>query len=216
MLSAKRTRIEVVDSITSTSVMQQLKDFKFKRSKRSVQWWILVRYLQLNGSEKTCGRCLPQDLVKLGDGTDQTRNLPWFSIDHAYFVLVEHWRHVLFWFICMSWIMASSLQDELAFQGVTPIPKLLQILYNICNRSSRTSPLELWRASLMISPLPKFASSQDMGFQTCRENFSDQTDVVAFLPVCCLIILLSGLKASPNISHFDVWLSVIMCCSSPL
>lgn len=44
MLSAKRTRIEVVDSITSTSVMQQLKDFKFKRSKRSVQWWILVQY----------------------------------------------------------------------------------------------------------------------------------------------------------------------------
>jgi len=68
----------------------------------------------------------------------------------------------------------------------------------------------------MISPLPKFASSQDMGFQTCRENFSDQTDVVAFLPVCCLIILLSGFKASPNLSHFDVLLSVIMRCSSAL
>ena len=139
-----------------------------------------------------CCHSLSEDLVKLGDGTDQTRSLANTRNIASTPEQLSHLKRfiplMLLFSIFKSWVFAFWKQTTTTFSRSYTNSKAtantVQYLQKQFKDSGKQFSLEnlSWQWALFIFQNWSL-SWEDLGFQTCNEKFSDQTDVVAFLPV---------------------------------
>ena len=134
-----------------------------------------------------------QDLVQLGDGTDQTRTLSFCLTNRSwmFFCRLTHFCHALREGVTSWW------QTQLLFEGVPLALKMsccrkeLHQLQSYSDYRAIFAEEVQGQCSIVLQqswdqscPFPcQNYFWEDLGYETCNEKFSDQTDVVAFLPV---------------------------------
>ena len=134
-----------------------------------------------------------QDLVQLGDGTDQTRTLSFCLTNRSWMIFcrLTHFCHALREGVTSWW------QTQLLFEGVPLALKMSCCRKELHQLQSYSEYRAIFaeevqgQCSIVLQqswdqscPFPcQNYFWEDLGYETCNEKFSDQTDVVAFLPV---------------------------------